>query len=474
MIKSTVRITCFILILGVVLGYVNKVFKVKYPEGIYDVTKFYELDNNTVDVLILGSSHAFININTGTLWDEYGIASYILGGSSQPMWNTYYYLKEALKTQTPELIVLEGYKVTFDSEYGDDVRIVENNFGLRWSKDKIDSIKVSAPEDRWTEFFLEYVRYHTRYTELSDADFLKNQHNRLYDDWKGFLCYMDTRPQESTDVHGITGRIPLQEKTEKYYRATIELAQMNNIPIIVVVSPYANITAVHQEQFNTAGDIAAEYGIPFVNCNLLCDKIGIDYSTDAYNYSHLNYRGSQKFASFLGSHLKENYDISDRRGDPAYESWQRHAAYITQMIENQILKETNDIGQLAEKLQDPDYWLFISVDGNCTTSDENLQNFYSALGIPAGRSSGVGYHSASGWEWYSKRKEVEQYIRVEHDFCIKRTADKNGKYKNAIIIDNTQYQKVKNGVNIVVYDTVTEKVTDTIGINADDGYKIKR
>lgn len=82
---------CFIVILTVVLLYTNRVFKVKYGDGIYDVTKFYELENETVDVLILGSSHAFEDFNTGTLWSEYGMAAYVLGGSVQPMWNTYYY-----------------------------------------------------------------------------------------------------------------------------------------------------------------------------------------------------------------------------------------------------------------------------------------------------------------------------------------------------------------------------------------------
>jgi len=472
--KTIVRISCFILILGIVLGYVNKVFKVKYSDGIYGVTKFYELGNNTVDMLILGSSHAFEDFNTGTLWNEYGIASYILGGSCQPMWNTYYYLKEALKTQTPELIVLEGYMVISASKYMDDSRIIKNNYGLHWSRDKIESIKVSSPEERWTEFLLEYVQYHTRYTELSAADFIKNQNNRLFDDWKGFGCNMVTTPLESVDVRGVTERAALHEKTEQYYRATIELAQMNNIPIIVIVSPYAGISESEQQKFNTAGDIVAEYGIPFVNCNLLCYEIGLDYLTDVADVAHLNYKGNQKYSKFIGSYIKKYYNISDRRGDPGYESWERHAAYITQMIEDQILKETYDIGQIAEKLQDPDYWLFISVDGNCTTSVKNLQRFYNALGIPVDGLSGMGYHSASGWEWYSQPKEVERYVRVEHDFCMRRTANKNGTYTNAIIIDNTQYRKVNNGVNIVVYDTVTEKVADTIGIDLDDGYNIKR
>ena len=116
--KSVVRIICFLLILVLCLGYANSVFKVKYGDGIYDVTKFYELEDNTVDVLFLGSSHAFEDFNTGTLWDEYGMSSFILAGSVQPMWNTYFYLKEALKTQTPKLIVLEGYCTVFSEASG--------------------------------------------------------------------------------------------------------------------------------------------------------------------------------------------------------------------------------------------------------------------------------------------------------------------------------------------------------------------
>lgn len=64
-----------------VLAGINRVFKMKYGDGIYSLTKFYEQKKDSVDVLVLGSSHAFENINTGTLWDEYGMASYVLGGS---------------------------------------------------------------------------------------------------------------------------------------------------------------------------------------------------------------------------------------------------------------------------------------------------------------------------------------------------------------------------------------------------------
>ena len=258
--KSAIRIGCFLVILAVVLSCFNSVFRFKYGDGIYDLTKYYELEDNTADVLILGTSHAFENINTGTLWDEHGIASFLLAGSIQPMWNTYYYFKEALKSQSPKLVVLEAFCTVLQSDYIDDARIIKNTFGLRWSGDKIESIKVSVPEDGWREFFLEYSQYHMRYKEISREDFLKDQGNPLYKDWKGFGCSMETNPLERIDVSAVTERKDLHEKTEKYYRSILELAQTEDIPIIVVAAPYAGITVDEQAMLNRACDIASEYG----------------------------------------------------------------------------------------------------------------------------------------------------------------------------------------------------------------------
>ncbi len=471
--KSIIRIVCFMLILGTVLGCINKILKVKYSDGIYGVAKFYELEDDTVDVLFLGSSHAFENFNTGTLWDEYGMASYILSGSVQPMWNTYYYFKEALKTQKPKVIVLEGYLTTWDEDYIDDSRIIKNNFGLRWSLDKFNSIKVSSPEERWSEFILEYEQYHTRYRELSSADFLPNQNYRLYDDWKGFGCNMMTTPLETVDVSGVTERVPLYEKTEKYYRMILELAREEDIPIVVVISPYAGIKEEEQQIYNAASDIAKEYGVPFINFNFYIDEMGLDFSTDAGDVSHLNYRGNQKYSLYFGNYLKENYDIPDRRGESKYDSWQRSADYVRQMIADQQLVENYDINILPDLLCDPDYWVFISVDGNCSTADENVCGFLQRLGIWDEGVNGIWLRQNNTLVWNSGVYENEKYIRTSaHDFCLRRVRDEAGQYGNAIIIDNAQYVKVTNGVNVIVYDTVTEKIADIFGINMDDGYSI--
>jgi hypothetical protein len=454
--KSIIRIGCFVILLCITLGCLNNIFKFKHSDGIYGVTKFYELEDNTVDVLVLGSSHAYEDVNTGTLWKEYGIASYVLAGSSQPLWNTYYYLKEALKTQTPKVIVLEGFGLLFEQEYLGDSYIIKNNFGLHLSFDKLNSIKVSASKERWIEFILEYEQYHTRYTELSSSDFLPNQNDHLYDDWKGFCCNMVTTPLEYSGVSGIEERALLFKKNEKYYRMIIELAQEQNIPIVVAISPYAGISEEHQQVYNTACDIANEYDVQFVNFNLWVDEIGIDYSTDAADISHLNYNGNQKYSAYLGNYLKENYDIPDRRGDKKYDSWERNYEYISQMIENEILVESYNISDIVNMLQDSNYWLVVTLDGSCNSSDVYISNFLNQIGVFAEDTDGIWLVENNTLIWKGGDEEIEKYVMTSsHDFCFKRVANESGQFENSVIVDNVNYKKVINGVNVLVYDTKT-------------------
>ena len=474
--KTIIRIIFFMIILGITLLHVNHIFKFKYDDGIYDMIQFYELEDDTVDVLILGSSHGFQNFNTGILWDDYGMASYALGGSFQPMWNTYYYLKEALKTQTPELIVLEGFCVNQNQEFIDDSRIIKNTYGMKWSEDKLNAIKISSPKERWNEFILGYTQYHMRYPELSKGDFYKNKGNPLNNDWKGFVCNMRATALESTDVTGIEGRNPLYWKAEAYYRKTIELAQENNIPIVVVIAPYAGVTGDDELLFNTASDIASEYGVNFINCNLFLSDIGIDYTTDAADINHLNYKGNQKFTRYIGDLLKDNYAISDHRGETKYASWQRDADHISQRIYNQELLESDVFDDISKRIWNENYRLIISVDGDCTTEDEELQTFYLSVGNTNDERNGIWYRDNTyGIDWYTHYGDEEKYVRTPaHDFHMRRYVDEEGNYRSQVIIDNVEYKNVQNGINIVVYDTVTESIADSFGLDYYDGYRVVR
>ncbi len=478
--KTLIRIGCFAAILSLILILWNNVFKLKDGDGIYGMTTFYEQEKDTVDVLFLGSSHAFENINTGTLWDEYGMSSYVLGGAIQPMWNTYAYLKEALKTQHPKLIVLEAYCTILADEYNDDGRIILNNFGLHLSPNKVEALMESVPPERWSEFFLEYTQYHSRYRELSESDFLPDQGNPLFRDWKGFASNLNTEPLAYQDITGVKEADPLTEKTETWYRKVIELILEKEIPLAVIISPYPGIAEDEQRKFNTAEKIAAEYDVPFMNFNFHTKEIGLDYSVDAGDISHLNYRGNPKYTRYLGDYLDGLFEIPDHRGDPKYASWQRNADFIRQMISDQEMADTENPEALFQRIRGDQLLTFVSVDGACTTSDHELKGYLEAAGITEEGQNGIWAFEGDNCHTLAGPTENELYQSLSsHDIHLKRALEPDEKtgepvWKNSMVIDNTDYVRVKNGINVVVFDRLTEKVVDSFGINAEDGYSLVR
>ncbi len=475
--NATLRIVCFLALLATVLYYVNSVFAFKDGDGIYSYKKFYELENNTVDVLVLGSSHAFESVNTGMLWQEHGISSFILGGSIQPIYNAYYALKETLKTQSPSLIILEAYTLTKTEEYSDDIRIIKNTYGMKWSRNKIDAIKTSAPKERWLEFMFGYIQYHTRYTSLSKADFVKNQGNPLFENWKGFGCNMATNAFDKPNVQNVTDRLMLSEKQEEYYRKIIELAIESQIPLLVMVSPYAGISEEEQARYNTVSDIAGSYNVNFINYNLLYDEIGLDFSSDAADVSHLNYKGNQKFTHALGEYITDHYDIPDRRGDAKYASWEADSQYISASIKNQQLLEANNLSDIIYHLMDQEYELFVSTDGYGNTADDRMAPLFNALGIPRDKGSEIWHvNTKHGVLYASGAEAAQETMRLgSYQVCLSRSLDESSQnYLNSVIIDNTKLQTVSNGINITVYNPLTQNIVCSFGFDMSNQYNLVR
>ena len=172
MIKFKIAKTaCFLLIFLVLFYFVSETLKFKYDDGVRPMANYYALPEDTVDVLMLGSSHIGMNVDPSILWRERGIASYVCWAGMQPTWNTYYYLRECLKTQRPKVIVMDTYLATNDLEYSDYEAMVKTLAGMRLSRDKLEAIKVSAAPEYLPSVALGFPTYHYRYSDLSESDF---------------------------------------------------------------------------------------------------------------------------------------------------------------------------------------------------------------------------------------------------------------------------------------------------------------
>lgn len=331
------KLICFCVLTAGIWHIVNWTFVIKREDGITVMRTFYAQKKNTVDVLFLGTSHAGTNIDLPLLWRKAGISSYALWGSIQPSWNTYYFLREALKTQTPKVIVYDVFVLGLgESElYSDEARQVTNIAGMNYSLNRLQSALVTGPQQRQADLFLGLPLYHSRYDELSAYDFKFYPWSEGLEEQKGYVprygsnWTVDLNYEETGEV------AKLSDKQEEYFIKIIEFCEEKKIPLILTVTPTAN-RAGEQAAYNRVREIADEYGLPFYNLNQMDQELDFSTSDFSYDDTHLNTQGARKVASFLLWNVFPSYSLEDHRFDPLYDSWNRYSAIAERIYLNEV------------------------------------------------------------------------------------------------------------------------------------------
>ncbi len=314
-IKGLIIIATAVLI---VVG-LSRLFLLKSEDGINQFDALYRQPENSIDALFLGSSLVYCDMATGVMWENHGVAAFDMGGAEAPAWVSYYQLKEVLRTQKPKVICYEvSIAGMYPTLYQADNWASDNSYGMKWNSNRIDQLRANSEGDDFYKRLNPLNIMHGRYKDLVENDFTNVRDTANY---KGF----DPREsvsdhQERPDMSGVTEAEPCSEKAEEYIRKMIELARSEDIPIILFVSPYT-VTESQQKVNNYIGTIAESEGVEFIDFNKKYDELGIDFSTDMADHSHLNYNGNYKFSDYFAKYLKDKFDIPDRRGDDRYVSW---------------------------------------------------------------------------------------------------------------------------------------------------------
>ena len=467
--KNVIKATAFLLLAVLLLARLNGIFRLKRADGIRPMEIFYEQEKNSIDVIFYGSSHVYSDINPAVLWREAGVASFDLAGTLQPMWNTYYYMKESLKYQRPKVMVVELVRAIEEREYIEEARVMTNTFGMRLSREKYEAIRVSTP-DQQIAYLLGYPAYHSRYTELSEEDFRSFRDTEEGAAYKGFYPLFDTKDIEDfTEISGITDSRELAPKTEEYLKKIISLAREEEIPLVFMVSPYQIEVMEEQRFFNRCGEIAEENGIPFLDFNRMYEELGLDPGEDMAEASHLNHRGSAKLSAWLADWLRDKYSLPDRRGEASYESWEQNALRWEQLCANQTLREETGWYDFIKLLiQNPNYTYLISLNGDYDSGEQPVTEILPEAGLPSdiAAQGGLWVHTSQGERSYPGQTDMQYHMELEGaDLLVRR-----GQTGMQIIFEGKDYFKAANGLNVFVYDELNQEFVIAAGFDAEKGY----
>ena len=453
------------------------------------------MGNEKLDMIYIGGSAAFVYWEPLKAWHDCGFTSYSYATSTIQAENIEAYIKEARKTQNPDLFVIGVRAFQY---YSDD----PNEGGLRNGTDGMDLTSLARyellndyftnrnmPEDSdILSYYFDIAKYHTNTENLSSSEawgYINNKGKSPYKGWEwcDLYGYLDTPLNFETEE-----RAELPENAVKILKKLLDYCKKEKLKVLFVVCPYY-ITMEEEAKYNTIGDIIKSYGFDFLNANHYYDEMKIDFSTDFYNKNHVNLFGAEKYTQFLEEYLTMKYQLPDHRDDSNYDSWnddyQRfyeehliHEDIVTKLrldveagknIEVQM-RSTENLAEWYALANDPRYKLLITKANSIgLTSDMTFKkilhswelNEVDSNQMRVIQDSQIAYSNAS-----ENSLVFDGTAGVWNDISYRLSVENK---TNTISVDGQEVISGQDGINVVVFDNNYRYVADAVFIKLSDG-----
>lgn len=315
------RGTVFLLIFLLLFHWLQAVFVIKNSYGKYRSFRAQE----NVDILILGNSHAGDALGASVMEEDFrqtcggevSVFNYATYGMR--MEQMYFFVREALKTHTPKLIILETYAFCPLAEEHREI-LARRAFDV-WplSLNKIEAIQYCVAEDHWS-YYIPFIKYHTRWKELEEWDIAM-----LYDEslWSGAgkgagtssanICPDPGDGWFSQDTSQITATRALTDTEQECLERLLALLEEKDILLALVSVPFKEQMGLNSVEMVKINNYLRENyvdgeAVRLLDMNRLWAELDFGYD-DLDNEGHVNASGAAKSMACLLQYLKEEYDI---------------------------------------------------------------------------------------------------------------------------------------------------------------------
>lgn len=318
-VKRAMGIIVFMLIFAVLFLHADRLLARKSVDGWWNTTAkidgFYNSEKNEYDVVFFGSSHAYSSFNPLILWEKTGVKSYVFATQQQPIWATYHYMRDAFVRQDLDMAVLDVLMLSKGTEYYDDGVNYTFCDNMPMSKNKLELIFASAPKGERFNLACRFMKYHSRWNELTREDF-EYRRSKMTDYSKGYCVLTDTCTDAmAPDVAGVLESATIYEKNLLYLHKIFDLCKEQGVKLLLVKTP-SNATKEEKMYYNAVEKAAKEQGVDFVDYNLCYEDIGLSVEEDFYDKTHLNVYGAEKFTNYFADNTE--YFSNKKRVD---EDW---------------------------------------------------------------------------------------------------------------------------------------------------------
>ena len=368
-IKKILRPLCFFLIFCIITVALTDIL---YPHNMYHsgIKGFYKEDRDSLDMIFLSSSGSCMSWIPYEAYNKFGFTSYAFGNSLAPSFSYCALLKEALKRQSPGLVLIDARAYLYTYSFIEEgeayapyhtikltssmpllspnrLSIVLDNYRVfKNSLSREDRIK---KQECLSSFLFDIIRYHSNIFFLTPQSFQDNVFDLPANYAKGF-CYSDLYTDVITEIphedcSSVTDEAPVDENALRDLDELLNMLDSKGLEALFVISPCAE-TPEQKAVFNSLSHRVKERGYDFLDINDHFDEIGIDENRDFSDDRHMNYSGASKSTAFLGKYLTDNYSFiaqhsteTASKWDTGYEMWRE----LSKPWEQSLAEKSNDI-----------------------------------------------------------------------------------------------------------------------------------
>jgi len=317
--KTVIACLCLVLVSVILLQLANLLLQPKYMttsrEGAL-IGEYYNEQNPSHDVLFVGDCEVYESFTPPTLWEEYGITSYIRGSAQQLTWQSYYLLEETLRYETPKVVVFNVLAL----KYGKPQNEAYNRMtldGMKLSSVKLQAIRASMTEDEsFASYLFPLLRFHSRWNDLGAEDFEylfardRVSHN-------GYMMQTAVVPGKSNEEGAALFDYTLPAESMRYLDKMRVLCAEKGIELILIKAPTNDWKYYWYDEWDEqVTAYADEHNLKYYNFIDKAEEIGIDWNTDTYDKGvHLNVYGAEKLTSYFGKILAEEHGLESRKSE---------------------------------------------------------------------------------------------------------------------------------------------------------------
>ncbi|MDF2870363.1 MAG: hypothetical protein K0R05_1938 [Anaerocolumna sp.] len=346
--KAIRRITAVIIVIALLFG-LQRLVTPKYMDDILEgsfIGEYYK-EKPEHDVIMIGDCEVYENFSPITLWEQYGITSFIRGSAQQLVWQSYYLLEDTLRYETPEVVVFNVLALKYNEPQREEYNRMSID-GMKWSAAKWKNIKASmTEEEKALDYVFPILRFHSRITQLTKSDFQYYLEKRKVTH-NGYYMRVDIEPVEDLDLYAEEepDTLEIGENAMNYMDKIKDLCEKKGIKLVLVKAP--SISPVWYDEYEDQMiEYAAANNLPYINYLDLVEELGIDYTKDTYDAGlHMNLSGAEKLSNHLGGFLQSSYNLKDHREDEKLKKlWDEKIEFYNNMKAAQY-KELEDYGYL--------------------------------------------------------------------------------------------------------------------------------